>query len=168
MEDYLRIGVYSNTHGIRGEIKVYPTTDDLDRFKQVKKVYLDTPKEMMEVEIKNVRYFKNMVILKFKGIDNINDIEKYKGCDILMNREDAPALEEGEYYIYDLLQCEVVLEDGSHFGKMKEVLTTAANSVYVVATEDNKEVLLPSIPDCVKNVDIENKVITVHLMDGLL
>ena len=87
MEKQLRVGVISSTHGIRGEVKVFPTTDDVKRFKKLKKVYLDTGKEQIPLEIEQVRFFKQFAILKFKGIDNINDIEKYKGKDILVDRE---------------------------------------------------------------------------------
>lgn len=168
MDDFLRVGVISSTHGIKGEVKVFPTTDDPNRFKKLKKVILDTGKENIELEISSVRFFKNMVILKFKGYDDINDIEKYKGKDLLVTRENAVPLEEGEYFIYDLINCDVITEDGEEFGVLKEVLQTGANDVYVVTTKEGKEVLLPNIDDCVLNVDIENKKITVHIMDGLL
>ncbi|NLL72851.1 MAG: ribosome maturation factor RimM [Clostridiales bacterium] len=168
MDNYLRVGVISSTHGIRGEVKVYPTTDDSKRFEDLKEVILDTGKEYMPLEISRVRYFKNLVILKFKDIDNINDIEKYKGKDLLVSRENALELKEGEYFIFDLIDSEVITEDGSKLGVLAEVLTTAANDVYVVKTDNNKEILLPAIDECILDVDIDNKKITVHLMDGLL
>ena len=167
MEDMLRVGVFANTHGVRGEIKVFPTTDDAQRFKKLKKVYLDTGKEKMELEISSVRFFKNLVILKFKGIDNINDIEKYKGKDLLVTRDQAVPLEEDEYFIYDIIGAKVVTEDGSEFGQLKEVLQTGANDVYVVKTTEGKEILLPVIEECILNIDIENKVVTAHIMPGL-
>lgn len=108
-----------------------------------------------------------MVILKFKGIDSINDIEKYKGRDLLVTRENAIPLEEGEYYIADILGATVVTEDGEKFGVLKDVLTTGANDVYVVEHE-GKEVLLPVIPDCVLSRNMDTKVVTVHIMEGLL
>lgn len=167
MEDMLRVGVFANTHGVRGEIKVFPTTDDAQRFKKLKKVYLDTGKEKMELEISSVRFFKNLVILKFKGIDNINDIEKYKGKDLLVTRDQAVPLEEDEYFIYDIIGAKVVTEDGNEFGQLKEVLQTGANDVYVVKTTEGKEILLPVIEECILNIDIENKVVTAHIMPGL-
>ena len=167
MEDMLRVGVFANTHGVRGEIKVFPTTDDAQRFKKLKKVYLDTGKEKMELEISSVRFFKNLVILKFKGIDNINDIEKYKGKDLLVTRDQAVPLEEDEYFIYDIIGAKVVTEDGNEFGQLKEVLQTGANDVYVVKTIEGKEILLPVIEECILNIDIENKVVTAHIMPGL-
>lgn len=168
MEDMLRVGVFANTHGVRGEIKVFPTTDDVTRFKKLKKIYLDKGMEKMELEIQSVRYFKNMVILKFKGIDNINDIEKYKGKDLLIHREQAVPLKEDEYFICDIIDSKVVTEDGEEVGVLKEVLQTGANDVYVVRTAEGKEVLLPVIDECVLNLNLEEKIVTVRLMPGIL
>lgn len=168
MEKYLRVGIITTTHGIKGEVKVHPTTDDLNRFKDLKKVYLDTGKDYLPLEIEGVKYFKQLVILKFKGYDNINDIEKYRGRDILIPREEAIKLKENEYFICDLIGSEVYTDDGKKLGILSEILTTAANDVYVVKSEENKEVLLPSIKECILDVDIINKKIKVHLMDGLL
>lgn len=167
MEDYFRVGVIANTHGIRGEVKVFPTTEDPKRFKGMKEIILDTGSEKKVLEVASARFFKNMVILKFKGIDSINDIEKYKGRDLLVTRENAIPLEEGEYYIADILGATVVTEDGETFGVLKDVLTTGANDVYVVEHE-GKEVLLPVIPDCVLSRNMDTKVVTVHIMEGLL
>lgn len=168
MEDYLRVGVISNTHGIKGEVKVFPTTDDKKRFDYLKKVILDTGKEKVELEVSNVKYFKNMVILKFKGYDNINDIEKYKGKDLLVTRENAVPLEEGEYFITDLIDLNVVDEDNNKIGILFDVMQTGANDVYVVKMNDGKELLLPAIDQCVLDIDLENKIIKVHIMEGLM
>lgn len=168
MEKYFRVGVIANTHGIRGEVKVYPTTDDINRFKKLKKCILDTGKKYIDLNVESVKFFKNMVILKFKEYNNINDIECYKGKDILVSRDNAVKLEKGEYYIADILGAKVILEDGSEFGVLEDVMQTGANDVYVVKTLDNKEVLLPKIDECVKKLDIENKIVTVHIMKGLL
>lgn len=168
MDNYLRVGVISSTHGIGGEVKVFPTTDDNKRFKNLKQVFLDTGKEYLELEVERVRFFKKMVIVKFKGINNINDIEKYKGKDLLVTRENAVPLEENEYFIYDIIDAQVVDEDGREIGILKEVLTTGANDVYVVKTPAGKEVLLPVIDECILDIDIENKKVTAHIMPGLL
>ncbi len=168
MEQLLRVGVISNTHGIRGEVKVFPTTDDASRFEQLKEVILDTGKEQMTLHVAGVKYFKQFVILKFKEYHNINDIERYKGKDLYVTRENAVPLEEDEYYIADLLGCKVVTDDGKDFGILKDVMETGANDVYVVKTKEHGEVLLPYIDDCILNIDIENKVITAHIMPGLL
>ena len=109
MEDLLKVGVITTTHGVRGEVKVFPTTDDAERFLELEYVLLDTGRELRRLDIKNVRFFKNLVILKFDGIDNINDIEKYKGKDLWIPREEAQELGEDEYYIADLQGLNVVL-----------------------------------------------------------
>ncbi len=168
MDSYLRVGVITTTHGVRGEVKVFPTTDDPNRFKELKKIFLDTGKDLLPLELEGVKFFKQMAILKFKGIDNINDIEKYRGKDILISREDAVKLEEGEYFIYDLIDSTVFTDDGQELGVLSEIMTTAANDVYVVKTTAGKEVLIPSIPECILDVDVDGKKIIVHLLDGLL
>lgn len=168
MNDFIRVGVISSTHGIRGEVKVFPTTDDVNRFKNLKKVFLDTQKDQLELEIEGVKFFKQFVILKFKGIDNINDVEKYKGNDILINRKDAVTLKENEYFIFELIGCTVVTDEGQELGILSEVLSTGANDVYVVTTADKKEILLPYTEECILNIDIENKKIKAHIIPGLL
>ena len=168
MEQLLQVGVISSTHGVRGEVKVFPTTDDVKRFKKLKQVILDTGKEHMPLEVEGVKFFKQFAILKFKGIDNINDIEKYKGKDLLITRDQAVPLEPGQFFLCDVIDSRVVEENGNPVGILKEVLTTAANDVFVVTMDDGKEVLLPVIDECVKDIDLENKLVTVYLMPGLL
>ncbi len=168
MEDLLKVGVITTTHGVRGEVKVYPTTDEPERFLDLDYVLLDTGKELRRLDIKNVRFFKNLVILKFDGIDNINDIEKYKGRDLWIPREEAQELDEDEYYIADLLGMKVLLEDGTEFGTLKDVMETGANDVYIVNSVEHGEVLLPAIKECILDVDVEAGTMTVHLMKGLL
>lgn len=168
MDNYLRVGVITTTHGIKGEVKVFPTTDDMERFKELKQVFLDTGKEYIPLEIEGVKFFKQMTILKFKGIDDINDIEKYRGKDLLITREQAVKLKEDEYFIYDLIDSEVIDEAGEKLGILTEILKTAANDVYVVRMENGKELLLPAIKDCILNIDPDSKRILVHLMKGLI
>lgn len=168
MEELFRVGVISNTHGIRGEVKVYPTTDNVRRFDDLKEVILDTGKEQLILHVTSVKYFKNMVILKFKEFDNTNDIIPYKGMDLLVTRENAIPLEEGEYYIADIIGSKVITDEDKILGTLTDVLQTGANDVYVVKTKDGKEVLLPSIEECILDRDIENKIVKVHIMKGLL
>ena len=168
MEDLLRVGVITSTHGIRGEVKVFPTTDDPARFKKLKNVLLDTGKELLPLEVEGARFFKNQVILKFKGIDNINDIEKYKSRDLLVTRENAVPLEEGEFFICDIIGSTVFEENGTKFGILKDVMETGANDVFIVETTEGKEVLLPCIPDCIKDINVEEKKIVAYIMPGLL
>ena len=174
MEQFFRVGVITSTHGVRGEVKVYPTTDDPQRFKKLKKVILDDGKQRLDLEVASVKFFKNMVILKFKGIDNINDVEKYRQADILVTRENAVKLEEGEYFIADLIGIEVFEEDGRKVGILKEVMPTGANDVYVVelcegfADNGQTEVLIPAIKQCILDVKPQENKMTVHLLEGLL
>lgn len=168
MEDFLRVGVISSTHGIKGEVKVFPTTDDVNRFKKLKQVILDTGKENITLDIEGVKFFKNMVILKFKGYDNINDIEKYKGKDLLVSRENAVKLNKDEFFIYDIIGSEVITDDGAELGELTEILATGANDVYVVTTKVGKEILIPSIKECILDVNPTEKKILVHLLPGLL
>lgn len=168
MEQFLRVGVISSTHGVRGEVKVYPTTDGPERFEELEAVLLDTGGGHLRLEIEHVKYFKNQVILKFKGYDSINDIEHYKGKDLLISREDAVPLGENENYIGDLLGMTVVTDEGELLGELKDVLETGANDVYVVETPGKKEILLPAIRDCILEVDVEEKRMLVHVMEGLL
>ena len=167
MEDMLQVGVITQTHGIRGEVKVFPTTDDAARFKKLKKVTIDNGKERRELEIESGKCFKNIVILKFKGIDNINDVEKYKKAPLYVTREDAVPLGENEYFIADLIGLKVISDEGEALGILDDVLQTGANDVYVVKCDNGEEILVPAIKDCVKNVDIEGKEITLHLLPGL-
>lgn len=168
MEDLLKVGVITTTHGVRGEAKVYPTTDEPERFLELDYVLLDTGRELRKLEIKNVKFFKNLVILKFKGVNNINDIEKYKGRDLWIPREEGQELEEDEYYIADLLGMSVVLEDGQEFGTLKDVMETGANDVYIIDSAEHGEVLLPAIKECILDVDLEKNIMTIHLMKGLI
>lgn len=168
MEEYLQVGVITGTHGIRGEVKVFPTTDDPARFKKLKKVFLDTGKEYLEMEIEQVKFFKQFAILKFKGYDSINEIEKYKKKSLLVDRAHAVKLKENEYFIADLLGLEVYTDEEQLLGTLSDVLQTGANDVYVVKMEDDREVLIPAIQDCILSVDIEERRMKVHLLEGLL
>lgn len=168
MEQFLRVGVISSTHGIRGEVKVYLTTDDPERFLDLDEVILDTGREHKILEIEGVKFFKNQVILKFKGYDNINDIEKYLKKDLLVDREHAVELEENENFIADLIDMEVVTDEGKVLGTLTDVIETGANDVYAVKTPEGKEILLPAIRDCILDVNVDEKRMTVHVMEGLL
>ena len=168
MEQVFQVGIISSTHGVRGEVKVFPTTDDMRRFKKLKEVLLDTGKETLTLEIEGVKFFKQFVILKFKGYDNIDDIVKYRGKSLFVTRENAVKLQKDEYFIADLIGLKVVNEDGSFAGVLKDVMETGANDVYIVESRDGKEVLIPAIKDCILQVDFEKEQVLVHLLDGLL
>lgn len=168
MEAKLQVGVISSTHGVRGEVKVFPTTDDVKRFKRLKEVILDTGKEELILEIEGVKFFKQFVILKFKGIDTLNDIEKYKGKSLYVTRANAVRLRKDEYFIADLQGLKVVDEQDNEIGTLRDVMETGANDVYIVDMLDGRELLLPAIKECILRVDIEERLMQVHVMDGLL
>ena len=168
MEDLLQVGIITSTHGVRGEVKVYPTTDDPRRSRRLKEVVLDTGKEKMNLEIEGVKFFKQFVILKFKGLDNINDIEKYRQKSLYVTRKNAVRLQRDEYFIADLIGLKVQDEDGKELGTVKDVIETGANDVYEVEMTDGKSLLLPAIKQCILNVDVENGTMQVHVLEGLL
>ncbi len=167
MTERFQIGAITQTHGIRGEVKVFPMTDEVSRFKKLKEVILDDGKKEQILHVESVKFFKQFVILKFKEFSNINEIEMYKGAGLYVNRKDAVKLKKDEYFIADLIGLHVSTEDGMDLGTLTDVLQTGANDVYVVEKE-KKEVLIPAIHDCIKEVDVETGNMIVHLLDGLL
>ncbi|MCR5432747.1 MAG: ribosome maturation factor RimM [Lachnospiraceae bacterium] len=168
MEDRLRVGVITSPHGIHGEVKIFPTTDDPSRFKLLKKVYIDNKKEIIEMEISGIKFFKNMVIACLSGIEDRNGAEKFRSADILIDREDALPLGEDEYYICDIIGFDVISDEGENLGKLDDVLTSNANDVYVVKNENKREILIPSTKECILSVDMNSKKIVVHLLKGMI
>lgn len=168
MENYFRVGIIANTHALKGELKIKPTTEDINRFDYLKEAYIDFKGEYIHVNVEKARYFKGMVILKFKEYNNINDVEKYKSCDLLVDRKNAIPLEDGLYYVQDLIGCRIITDEGKDIGVLKDVMETGANDVYVVELDNGGEVLLPVIDQCILNKDIEKREILVHMMKGLM
>ena len=167
MEDYLKVGVVTTTHGIKGELKVFPTTDSPERFLELSEVLADAGKEFLPLTLEKVRFFKNLIIVKFKEFNTCDDVMFLKGKDLLIPRSEGAELGEDEYYIADLLGMKVVLEDGSDYGTLKDVMETGANDVYIVTRTDGSEILLPAIHDCILDVDPEEGRMTVRIMKGL-
>ena len=168
MEQKLQVGIITATHGLKGEVKVYPTTDDPGRFRRLKKVILDNGKVSVDLEIESVKFFKQFVILKFKGLDDIEQVEKYRKASLYVTRDNAVRLKKDEFFIADLIDMKVVNEDGSPLGTLRDVITTGANDVYEVALDEGGTVLIPAIKECILDVDVENAVMRVHLLEGLL
>lgn len=166
--EMLRVGVITTTHGVKGEVKVFPTTDDPNRFKMLKNAYLDLGRELMPVTIEGVKFFKQMVILKFKEFMDCDMAALYRNKDILIERKDAVPLKENEFFICDLIGLSVVSEEGEIIGTLTEVLETGANDVFEVKSPDETTVLIPYIEDCVKEISLETKTIRIHVMKGLL
>lgn len=168
MEDLLQVGILSSTHGVRGEMKVFPTTDDVKRFKKNKEYILETKNGNLDVKVESVKFFKQFVILKFEGIDTLDDVLKYKGCSLYVNREHAVKLQKNEYFIADLIGLEVEDEFGNSIGELTDVLQTGANDVYEITAENGKTYLFPAIKECVLKVDVPKGKVTVHVMPGLM
>lgn len=168
MEDLFQVGIITSTHGVKGEVKVYPTTDDVKRFKKLKDIILDNGKEHVALELESVKFFKQMVILKFKGIDTLNDVEKFRQKSLYVTRVNAVRLRKDEYFIADLIGLKVVDEENKELGTLEDVMLTGANDVYVIKLLNGKELLLPAIKQCVLNVDMENRYMQVHVLEGLI
>lgn len=167
MEDLLQVGIITGTHGLKGEVKVFPTTDDKERFLDLEEVLLDTGDELLELKVEYCKFFKKFVFVKFKEFNDINEVEKYKRCPLLVTRENAVELEEDEYFVADLIGLTIVDDSGATIGKLENVISTGANDVYEVLTEDGGRILLPAIKECILDVDMEEGIILVHLMKGL-
>ena len=168
MEEFLQVGAIANTHGIAGEVKVFPMTDDIKRFKKLKEVYLDTGRERKLLHVVSCKFVKNQPVLKFKEFTNINEVEVYKRKGLFVTRDQAVPLGKDEYFIADLIGMKVSTDEGEELGTLSDVMQTGANDVYVIDTEEHGEVLVPAIRECILDVDIENQKMKIHLMDGLI
>lgn len=167
MENYFVVGNIVNTQGIKGEVRLMPAVDDVERFKLLDRIFVDRKGSITEYEIENVRFHKQFVLLKLKGIDDMTSAEKLKGTVAKITEDMALPCEEDEYYIRDLYDMEVVTDEGERLGIISDVIFTGANDVYAVKSDDGKEILIPAIKDCILNVDVENKIMTVKLLEGL-
>ena len=167
MEDMLRIGVITSPHGVHGEVKVFPTTDDVKRYSKLKKALLSHNGSVSEVHIKSVKYQKNMVILGMEEYSSMNDAEALREAELYVSRSDAIKLNKDEYYIADLIGMNVKTDIGTD-GKLIDVMQTGANDVYVIGLDDGRELLLPAIADCVLDVDVASSTMQVHVLPGLI
>ncbi len=168
MEERFQVGVVTSAHGVRGEVKVYPTTDDPRRFKRLKEVILDGGAGDVLLEIEGVKFFKKFVILKLKGVESPEDAAKLRQKSLYVTRENAVRLGRDEYFIADLMGLRVSDENGEEIGVLREVLETGANDVYIIDLKDGRELLLPAIKECVLNVDVEAGEMQIHILDGLI
>ena len=168
MKKRLEIGQIVNTFGIKGFVKVKPWVNDIERFDDLKKIYVKIKKEEKELEIEEVKYHKDMVLIKFKGIETVEQAETLRNSYLEINREDAIPLEEGTYFIADLLESDVYTDEGELLGKLEDIYNSGSKDIYVVKNELGKTVLLPGIPEVIKEVNIEESKIIVHLLKGLV
>ncbi len=162
----IRIGLIINTHGIKGELKLNALTDDLERFKDLDYVYLE--KTGKKHQVLGVKYIKDNPILKLEGIDSIDQAELYKNTYLAIDKEQLVDLPDGAYFIFDLIDCKVYDLNDNYIGVVKDVLTYAANDVYLIKTESKKEVMIPAIKEFVKDIDIDNKVIKIDPIEGMI
>ncbi len=168
MQKYFEVGQIVNTFGIKGQVKVVPFTDDINRFEELKEIYIEKKNELKLFQIEKVNYSKNVVLLKLKGIDSIEEANKYRNCYIKIDRKDARKLPEGTYFIVDLLGLDVYTDENKLLGKVDDIYNTGSNDIYVVKDEMGKQILLPAIKDVLKQVDLDNGKITVHIIEGLI
>lgn len=173
MEEYLQVGVITSPHGVHGEVRVYPTTDDAKRFSKLKECILETKKGRETLHVRSVKYQKNMVILGFKEFNSMNEVETLRQCPLYVDRKHAVKLEKDEYFIADLIGLDVISDvtdsEGNMIaGKLTDVIQTGANDVYEISLEDDRSFLLPAIADCVLNVNLKKNAIKIHVLPGLL
>lgn len=168
MQEYLEVGQIVNTNGLKGLLKINPFTDDITRFERLKTILVEHKKELLEFEIESVRYQKKQALLKLKGIDTIEEAEKYREDYLKIKRNKEEKLPEDTYYIVDLIGLDIYTENGELLGKLDDIFSTGSNDVYVVKNSEGKQILLPAISDVIKNIDLEQKKIVVNLIEGLL
>ena len=168
MQEFLEIGQIVNTFGIKGMVKVKPFTDDIKRFDDLKKVYVENNKTKKQYEIEEVKYHKDIVLIKFKGIDKVEEAELLRNSYLKINREDEPELDDGTYYIVDLIGLNVYSDEGCLLGKIDDIFNNGSCDIYVVKDELGKQLLLPAISDVIKEINLEQKKIIVHILKGLI
>ena len=167
MQEYFEIGQIVNTHGLKGYVRVNPFTDDMNRFLEIKSLYVVFKNELIEFKVEDVMIAKTTVNLKLEGINDINEAEKYKGCYLKIARKDAKKLDKNTYFIADLIGLDVYNEDKKLLGKLEDIFKTGSNDVYVVKSEDGKQLLFPAISRAIKKVDIEGGLIIVDETQGV-
>lgn len=168
MTKYLEIGQIVNTFGIKGMVKVKPFTDNIERFNNLEKIYIKNKSGQTEYKIQEVKYHKNMVLIKFEGIENPEQADLLRNSYLIVDRETEEPLEPGRYYIVDMIGLDVFTDDNENLGKLEDIYNTGSNDIYVVKNELGKQVLLPAIEDVIKNIDMDNKKVIVHLIPGLV
>ena len=166
--NYYHVGKIVNTHGIRGEVRVVPITDFVDyRFQNGKKLFIEKNHDYIPVKVEKARPHKGMELVKFEGLDNINDVQTFRDCYLSVTEEQQSDLEDGEYYYHQIIGLDVVTDDGRELGKIKEIMSPGANDVWVVERSGKQDLLLPVIKDVIKDVDLDKHLVTVELMEGL-
>lgn len=168
MKKKLEVGQIVNTFGIKGFVKVYPYVNNVTRFNNLKYVYAKSKKEEKKLEIEEAKYQKNMVLLKFKGVETVEEAEKLRNNYLEIDRSDAIPLEEGEFFIADLIGLKVFLDTGEELGILEDIYNTGSKDIYVVKDKLGKSYLLPYIDEVIKKIDLDNSKIIVHIIEGLI
>lgn len=166
-QQYFEIGQIVNTFGIKGMVKVNPFTDDISQFEEMETILVDKKGSLQEMQIEEVKYSKNQVLLKLKGIETVEDAEKYRNCYLKLPREKARKLPENTYFIADLIGLEVYTDEGNLLGKVEDIYNSGASDIYVIKDATGKQILLPAIKDVIKQIDLEREKIVVHLLRGM-
>lgn len=165
--NYTVVGTITNTHGIRGEVKVFPITDDVNRFSNLKKIYLGDRK--IQLDIERVKYHKGLAIIKFKQYNNINEIISFKNQFIYVDDESKVVLPENHFFISELLNCDVYNMDGEKLGYIKDIMESSSNDVYIVRDDSlNKEYLIPAVKEFIKSVNLDDKKIIINPIEGMI
>jgi 16S rRNA processing protein RimM len=167
MLEYLSIGQIVNTQGVKGEVKVFPLTNDPKRFDKLKEVFIESKDDLVKYQVESSKHLKNTVILKLKGVDTMNDAEKLRDLYVKVGRWDAVRLSKDSFFICDIVESEVFDIHGVLLGKLVDVMQTGANDVYVVK-DDKREILIPALKTVVKEINLQNKKIIVDLPEGLI
>lgn len=167
-KERLEVGQIVNTFGIKGFVKIYPYVDDISRFDNLKKVHIKSKKNDEELQIEEIKYQKNMVLVKFKGIETVENAEKLRSSFVEIDRADAIPLEEGQYFIADLLGLDVFLDTGEKLGVLEDIYNAGSSDIYVVKNELGKQFLLPYIDEVIKQINLEEGKIIVHIIEGLI
>ncbi|HHY13442.1 MAG TPA: 16S rRNA processing protein RimM [Thermoanaerobacterales bacterium] len=166
--DYLTVGKIISLQGNKGELKVMPLTDDITRFERLSSIYLDMGNDLKEFQVEDTWYHKNCIIIKLAGIDSIEDAKGINKCYMKVKLDDAIELPHGHYFIFELINCKVFTHEGIYLGKIIEILETGSNDVYIVKNDSDKPIYIPAIKDVVKKIDVENKLVEIQLIEGLI
>lgn len=162
----LRVGKIINTHGIKGALKVIHLTDYDERFEELEWVYIEGLKE--KFYITSISYQKSNLIITFKGYNDINQVEKFKGKYLLIDETQRRELPEDTYYISDIIGLEVYTVENTYLGKVKELIQAGSNEVYLIQSPDGKEIMIPSVKEFIPEIDLEKKRITVNPIEGMI
>ncbi|WP_343012577.1 ribosome maturation factor RimM [Gemella morbillorum] len=166
----LKVGKIVNTHSLKGEVKVISSTDfEEERFKKGSKLLITRGNQLIrEVIVESYRNHKNFLLVKFEGIDSVEEAEKLKNLQIKIDSDEVGELEENEFYFHEIIGCQVFDENDRNLGEIIDILTPGANDVWVIKGEEGKEILIPYIEDVVKQIDITSKKVNIEVMEGLI